>query len=268
MLKFNTGIFMQRSDIGKITCYQYPHWGSLYDILYSDYDIDIKYYISTFNQICGNVLELGCGTGRISLKLARMGGDITCVDISDPLLYHLCKSAKTEQLNIRVIKQDIINLSLGELYSLVIMPFSVLLDLNDQEHQLKALINIRNHLKPNGKICFDIFAPNYEYMVKTNGIPFFKKQIETEKGRILWQTLSKYDLLTQKVEKENIIEIYDYNGTLEQKCCLHHSFRFITASELLLMLHLAGYSSFQLFGGFDKQPLGAGSSEIICEAIK
>ena len=252
----------------KISNYQYPPWGTLYDILNSDYIIDKDYYVSLFHRTDGNILELGCGTGRISFELARRGADITCVDISTPMLNRLRESAKAEQLNIRVIEQDIINLSIDELYSLIIMPFSAFVNVNDQKCQLKVLTNVRNHLKPTGKLCFDIFVPNYEYMIKTNGISYLKKKIKTKEGRILWNIQSKYDFVTQKVQKENVIEMYDNNGVLQKKYCLPHTFRYVTAAELSLMLKLSGYSTYHLFGGFEKQTLDVNSSEIVCEAIR
>ena len=51
----------------------------LYDI-YVRTDFDIPFWLREAKTVAGKVLELTCGTGRVSLPLLRAGVDLTCVD--------------------------------------------------------------------------------------------------------------------------------------------------------------------------------------------
>src|SRR5580765_5465984 len=54
---------------------------------------DVPFWERTARQAKGPVLELGCGTGRISLPLARAGVSVVGVDRSDPMLARAAKRA-------------------------------------------------------------------------------------------------------------------------------------------------------------------------------
>ena len=60
----------------------------VYD-LYVTSDLDIDFYLEEAGKVQGRILELMCGTGRVSIPLLGAGVDLTCVDASEGMLARL-----------------------------------------------------------------------------------------------------------------------------------------------------------------------------------
>ena len=64
----------------------YDSWADIYDDVYSFVDNDIDFYRNKSDQLGGNILEIGCGTGRVTIPLLANGYDVTGVDSSTKML--------------------------------------------------------------------------------------------------------------------------------------------------------------------------------------
>ena len=60
----------------------YDIWANLYDAVYEDVVDDIPYYINQIKKPDYEVLELGCGTGRVSIPIAEITSNLTALDLS------------------------------------------------------------------------------------------------------------------------------------------------------------------------------------------
>ncbi|MCI4434353.1 MAG: methyltransferase [Thermoplasmata archaeon] len=70
----------------------------------------------------GKILEVGAGSGYISLELAKRGFDVTATDIDEDAISHMEYVSKMEKLNIRIVKSDLFENIEGEFDTIIFNP--------------------------------------------------------------------------------------------------------------------------------------------------
>lgn len=143
----------------------YNGFAHLYDRLMAEvpYSEWADYYFEIFRRFgCGAALglDLGCGTGNMTLELARRGADMIGVDISEDMLGVAAEKAKAERREILFLNQDMAEL---ELYGTVDFIVSSLDCVNyvTEKNRLKRVFKlVNNYLDPGGLFVFDV---NTEY---------------------------------------------------------------------------------------------------------
>lgn len=142
--------------------YQNTAW--LYD--YDNRDnltADIPFYVEYATKTGDDVLELGCGTGRVAIKLAEAGFQVTGLELSDTMIEifkEKLKNAKDEVADkITVVKGNMADFNLGKKYGLIIAPFRAFQALSDEEDIRNSISCIREHLTKDGIFIVNVFRP-------------------------------------------------------------------------------------------------------------
>ena len=112
------------------------------------------------------ILELCCGTGRLTIPIAKDGYNICGVDYTLSMLEQAKVKASEVGLGINFIEADIRTLNLQEKFDLIFMPFNSIHHLYKNEDLFKTLKRVKNHLKAEGFFLLDCFNPNIQYIVK------------------------------------------------------------------------------------------------------
>lgn len=112
------------------------------------------------------ILELCCGTGRLTIPIAKDGYDITGVDYTASMLEQAKVKAYGAGLKIEFIEADIRTLDLQKKYDLVFIPFNSIHHLYGNEDLFKAFEIVRNHLKEGGLFLLDCFNPDIRYIAE------------------------------------------------------------------------------------------------------
>jgi SAM-dependent methyltransferase len=249
---------MEVSDITD----QYDEWAKVYDIIYGEYMDDLDFYKKEAKNSEGKVLEVGCGTGRIYLGLLKEGVDAYGIDISEKMLAILKKKTAEQHLTPKVYVGDMRRFKLDQKFSLIIVPFRAFLHNMTAEEQLKALKNFKKHLLPGGRLILNFFCPDLERMMS------YGKESEEllicDSGKYMLREKSYFvDEPNQIIEMDAVIykdgELY-WQG--------NSRLALIYKKEFELLLKIAGFKKWSVYGGFDYRPLTSYKQEMVWIAEK
>lgn len=134
---------------------------------YYDYNpnppADIPFYVDNMPSPDAKVLELGCGTGRVTIPLSQHCHSIQGVDLSEAMIA-ICRE-KLDKAGIPPAKAsvaigDITDIDLGRRFDLIIAPFRVFQNLESDEEVDGFFACVRKHLAPQGACILNVFQPN------------------------------------------------------------------------------------------------------------
>ncbi|HET9143882.1 class I SAM-dependent methyltransferase [Actinophytocola sp.] len=183
----------------------------------------------------GPVLELGVGTGRVALPLARTGLRVVGVDISAAMLTKLRE--KDPESTVETIQGDFLDLPVAEKFS-VIFVVNSLLQLSDPADQLTCLRQIRDHLEPDGVLAMEEANPA---VFTHDGLNLFHMSHDQ-----LHLLASAYDPMTQHYRAQHVI-LTDGSVRLNPI-----SLRLTTTHEFDLMAQLAGLRLQERWGNWER----------------
>ena len=192
------------------------------------------------------ILELCCGTGRLTIPLAREGFHICGVDYTPSMLERAKFKAFEAGLNIMFIEADIRTLDLQRQYDLIFIPFNSIHHLYQNDDLFQTFDVVKTHLKEEGLFLFDCFNPNIQYIAEG----------EKEQQEIATYTTSdgKEIQIKQTMCYENKTQInrikwhYFINGKFHSIQNLDMIMYF--PQELDAYLNYSGFKILHKFGGF------------------
>jgi SAM-dependent methyltransferase len=110
-------------------------------------------------RAAGPVLDIGAGTGRVAIDLARRGYDVTAIDSDPELVHELAARARRRDLRVRTAAADARSFELGHQYALAIAPMQVVQLLGGEQGRRSALASIHRHLQPGGLFAAALADP-------------------------------------------------------------------------------------------------------------
>jgi SAM-dependent methyltransferase len=254
-----------------------PDFGLLYDAvpLYAARQ-DVGFYVQEAKAASGPILELGCGTGRVLLPLARAGCTVVGVDNSHQMLARCRAKVAAEppavRARITLYQHDVRDFDLGATYALVIAPFRVLQQLPPMEDQLRLLAAVARHLTPaGGRFLFDVFNPDFAKLTGADGL---EREDTPEQplpdGRSFRRTarIARVRWLEQVSEMELIYYVSAKPGAVPDRFVQAFEMRWYLRAELEHLLARAGFRIRSVYGDFARGPLTDGSPEqVVCSEL-
>jgi SAM-dependent methyltransferase len=245
-----------------------PDFGVLYDSvpLYAARQ-DVGFYIEEARDARGRVLEVGCGTGRILLPIARAGAAITGIDASAQMLDRcrakLAAEPAAVQSRVKLAQHDMRDFDLGEKFGLIIAPFRVMQHLTTIDDQLRFLAVVARHLAPGGRFAFDVFNPYFARLVDADGT---EHEDTTEQRLPDGRTFSRAYRIARVRWIDQVSEselIYYVNA---KRYVQAFEMRWYLAAELRNLLARAGFQVREMYGDFSRGPLVDGCPELVVRA--
>lgn len=244
----------------------------LYDFEYADRLDDIEWYVALAGELADKldrpleILELGAGTGRISLALLASGHQLTALDRMAPMLRHLeAKTPLRDRTRLRLIEADMSAPPVdAEAFDLVLAPFNTLMHLYTQEQLRTCFTAVWRALRESGTFAFDVLLPDIEWLTwdpsQRHGVTFFKHPTTGE--RLVYSTNHTYDHATQICH----VRIFYDDAPMRPQAfeppplphrLVHLAHRQIFPEELRLLVATAGFSLDSHSGDFYGAPLSA-----------
>ncbi len=248
----------------------YDAWAELYDAVYADVRDDVPFYVDMAREAGGPVLELGCGTGRVTVPIAALGVEVTGLDVSPAMLKLAEEKAADSSTDgtLSLVEADMRDFDLGRQFNLVIAPFRSFQNLLTVPDQISALAAVKRHLEPGGALAFDIFVPEPSTLVQDHDVPYHLKDVtdpHTGARSVLYQQ-SAYDNFAQIVHARIIIEELDASGMVARKLYREFSLRYSYRWEIRHLLAACGFEEIEVRGGFDGFELDESSEDMVWTA--
>ena len=245
----------------------YDQWADVYDDLYAYLTEDKDFYLEWARNSVGPVLELGCGTGRITIPIAQNGIDILGIDIS-PKMIEIAK-AKLKETNVTskidLLIGDMRNFQLEQKFSLIIIPFRGFLSLLSVTDQINALNSIKEHMDKDTKLVFDIFVPKEDIISKSDNLLYYFKDVG-HYSRIgyseIWHK-TDYDLYNQRISSKIIVDEIGNKGKVVNRYYKDFEIRYVHRWEMFHLLSSCGYEIEALYGTFMYDSFDENSNEMV-----
>lgn len=209
---------------------------------------DYKAWLELSKQIGGKVLELGCGSGRITSVLADNKIDISGLDNS-PTLIKIMHSKYPNFPKEKIFLGDMTNYKLPSTYDFIFYSYSTFQYLLTLNEQIIALKHIRKHLNPNGYIAFDICPYTCDLPIQQTKVLLYKKFNKELNKNISMYTSHQVDRINQITTWQDSYVIEDNAGKRE---VLHHnlSLKGIRGDFFDLLLKHCGFELTNSYGDF------------------
>lgn len=232
----------------------------LYDYFQKGVAGDIEFYLDYFKNFKGKILEVGAGTGRITIPLLRRGLNVTALDVAPRMLRILKEKSKKQKLPVKTVCADMRKFKLRDKFNAIIITFRAFQHMYSVDDQLNALKSIKEHLKPDSILIFDVYTPSFKYIQR--GDWQWRKdeniKLPRVKGIVKIDCRNRYDMAEQMMYQE-----YRFNYPNGKKQLIPLQMRFFFRFELEHLLSLAGFEIKNLYGDFKKNKFESGSPEMI-----
>jgi SAM-dependent methyltransferase len=240
-----------------------------YDLENADFTEDLDYWLALAEDHGGPVLELGCGSGRVLLHLARRGHAITGVDNSPEMLALLEAKLKLASAKHLATPPAYLQAALHDFqtptrFKLAIMPFNTFMHLLTPEAQTAALVNIRQHLTPGAVLALDLPNPADAYATQEQGLMLERTFKDGER------TVQQFSSVTldRAGQLAHITWLYDSvspDGAV-QRTLVPLTLRYTFPYEMRLLLEHCGFSLTHLYGDYDCSPYADGAPRMLVVA--
>jgi SAM-dependent methyltransferase len=236
----------------------YARLAAYYDIENADLVDDLPAYAALADRFGGPVLDVGCGTGRVTFHLAGRGLRVVGVDFSPAMLDRARERAAHHDLDparLAWVEADVTQLALEEDFGLAIFAYNGFMHLLRQADQIAALTRICAHLKPGGGLALDL--PNPVEMFRADdvaGLVVERIFANPATGAtVIQQSLASLDRAAQVMDLTWVYDNVEPDGSLRRDM-VPLRLRYTFAPEMRLLLDRAGFQVEGLYGDYDLNP--------------
>lgn len=234
---------------------------------------DIPFYIEYAKQQQGEVLELGCGTGRVALALSAKGFNVTGLDLSQQMLdefYSKLINKQELEEKITLVHGNMADFSFNRQFGLIIAPFRAFQALTDDSDIKNALSCIYKHLTEDGIFIVNVFNPRPvmdESWIYPETVQWERLDEKTGNYVVKKHWGDKIDIKNQVIYPHFAFEV-TYPDGKTQRIVDNLSLKYYYNDQLRNVVEIAGMEVTEEYSWYDKTPPGGREIIFVCRRKK
>lgn len=255
----------------------YDHIARYYDLSHDPLTDDIRFILDLAAAVAGPVLEIGCGSGRLLMPLARAGFDVVGVDTSSEMLararLRLAAEPPEVRARVQLIEADVreLNLSPMEPFGLILFGYNTFMHF-DEAGAGAALKRLRPLLRAGGRLLIDVVNPVLLSMA-TDDPDFMLEDVLEDEAR--GETIHQYTAYESVMGEQavDVTWIYEIESTTNhstgemKQTRVQMRYFYLYPHQYDLLLALTGFRLIALLGDYDGRPFAEESDRLILPAI-
>jgi SAM-dependent methyltransferase len=251
----------------------YEKTAKYYDLIHEKLKDDIPLVLTLAGQGRGTILELGCGTGRLLLPLARQGHRVIGLDNAPAMLERartrLAAEPKAIRDGVTLIEGDMTDFDLGEKVGLAIIPYNTLLHLEPMAMQ-QAFNMVGRHMDDNGRLFIDIVNPMLAAQTPDDQMLSLERVMtDPETGETVVQmAASRVHLQQQVLHITWLFDVSPPEGGAVHRTVVEADYHYLYPHEVELMLKATGFRMSRTYGSYEGRPFDEESERLLVLASK
>ncbi len=232
-------------------------------------DTGIAFYAALAQETGGSVFEIACGTGRVSIPIARLGFSVTGLDIVPGMIDQA--RSKSVGLPTRWIAGDARTFDLGEQFRLIFLTGNAFQSFLTNADQEALLQRVHAHLHDEGLFAFETRNPLFPHSQTPEGLFV---PLETNEEEQDWPSFSDTSGSEVRVSRtyvyDHMAQIHHWTtykrwheGEEDHTKVTRIALRYTFPQELAALLFYNGFSIVRQYGDWNLESLTADSPSII-----
>jgi SAM-dependent methyltransferase len=232
-------------------------------------DTGVAFYSALAREAGGSILELACGTGRVTIPVAKLGFPVTGLDIVPGMLARA--RSKSLDLPVRWVEGDARTFELGEHFRLIFLTGNAFQAFVTNAEQAAVLRRVHAHLDDEGLFAFETRNPLFPNVKTREGLFVTLETLGEEMSWPSYVNADGYEVrITTTQVYDHVAQIVHLTGTKrwreggqEHTLVTRTALRYTFPRELAALLHYNGFSILRQYGDWNEEPLTATSPSII-----
>lgn len=225
---------------------------------------DVPFYTEEAKRTGGPVLDLACGTGRLTIPIAQRGVEIVGLDQSASMLAHARAKAAEAGVHIDWVEADCRQFELGRKFALIFIGFNSMQHLHEHASLASLFARVRSHLAPGGRFIFDVFNPSIPILNRDYSERFVERHYPSPDGRgmITIEQIAVYD---DAAQVNRITWYFSLPGDKDFRAA-QLDLRLFFPQELDLLVTTNGFTIMEKSGNFERKPFAGGDLKqiVVC----
>ena len=237
----------------------YGEFAKIYDDLINE-DINYDNMVSRIIEICNehnieckDYLDVACGTGNVTVRLAKHFKDIYAVDLSEDMLREAFNKLKENRIKGKIICQDMTEMQLNRKFDLITSVLDSTNYITDEDDLEKYFSSVKEHLKDDGIFIFDVNSYYKLSEILGNNIYTYSE----ENVFYTWENVFEDDMVSM------FLTFFVKQGELHERFEEEHFERAYKEEELESALSNCGLKVINKFDGYSNNKVQANSERIV-----